>query len=365
MSFVSETLSQFWSGIQARLFPLLEEEVGELSKKQRQLVSILELIRIEDFIPPNFGWPGRPPKNRRAIARAFVAKVVYNLGETRQLLDRLGSDVALRRICGWERKKDIPSESTFSRAFAEFSATKLPEEVHRRLIAKYEAPRLVGHISRDSTEIEAREKTVKKPKKQELPKKKRGRPKKGEERPKESTRLQRQQKMTLDEMIEDLPKVCDSGTKINSKGHPEHWAGYKLHLDVADGQIPISCILTSASVYDNQVALPLATMTASRVTNLYDLMDAAYDCRIIREHSLSLGHQPIIDYNGRGQQKREFAPHEKERFKERTTVERVYGRLKDEFGARMIRVRGAPKVMASLMFGILALTADEIIRLVS
>jgi hypothetical protein len=47
------------------------------------------------------------------------------------------------------------------------------------------------------------------------------------------------------------------------------------------------------------------------------------------------------------------------------TVERVYGRLKDEFGGRMIRVRGPKKVMAHLMFGLLALTADQLLRLVS
>ncbi len=170
--------------------------------------------------------------------------------------------------------------------------------------------------------------------------------------------------MSLQEMLDDLPQLCDSGSKLNSRGYPVSWNGYKLHLDVADGQIPISCILTSASVYDNQVALPLATMSAQRVTNLYDLMDAAYDSEIIREHSRLLGHQPIIDYNNRGGEKRQFAPHEAQRFKERTIVERVYGRLKDEFGGRMIRVRGAAKVMTSLMFGILALTADEILRLV-
>jgi transposase len=366
MSLSAKTLSQCWLSIQGRLFSFLEEELGELSKKQRQLVSILELIRIERFITAIRGWPGRPEKDRRAIARAFVAKVVYNMGTTRQLLERLESDANLRRLCGWERKNDVPSEATFSRAFAEFSESKLLEEVHRALIEKYETPRLVGHISRDSTEIEARERIGKKVKKEKLPKKKRGRPKKGEVRIKPVTRLERQQKMTLEEMIKDLPTLCDSGTKVNSKGYPEYWAGYKLHLDVADGQIPISCILTSASVHDSQVALPLATMTAQRVTNLYDLMDAAYDTPIIREHSQSLGHQPIIDYNNRrGSEKREFAPHEAQRFKERTTVERVYARLKDEFGARTIRVRGAPKVMASLMFGILALTADEILRLVS
>jgi hypothetical protein len=365
MSFLAETLSQFWLSIQGRLFPWLEEELGELSEKQRQLVSILELTRIESFIASSRGWPGRPEKDRRAIARAFVAKVVYNMATTRQLLERLGSDPTLRRLCGWERQNDLPSEATFSRAFAEFAQRKLVEEVHAALIEKYEGPRLVGHIARDSTEIAARERGVKKEKKQPLPKHKRGRPKQGEVRVKPITRLERQQNMTLEEMLNDLPRVCDSGTKLNSRSYPVYWVGYKLHLDVADGQIPISCILTSASVHDSQAALPLATMTAQRVTNLYDLMDAAYDTQIIREHSRSLGHQPLIDYNNRGVEKRAFAPHEAQRFKERTSVERVYGRLKDEFGGRMIRVRGATKVMASLMFGVLALTADEILRLVN
>ena len=46
-------------------------------------------------------------------------------------------------------------------------------------------------------------------------------------------------------------------------------------------------------------------------------------------------------------------------------MERVDARLKDEFGGRQIRVRGAKKVMAHLMFGVLALTADQILKLVS
>jgi hypothetical protein len=44
-------------------------------------------------------------------------------------------------------------------------------------------------------------------------------------------------------------------------------------------------------------------------------------------------------------------------------VERVNARLKDEFGASFVRVRGPQKVMAHLMFGVLALTADQILRL--
>jgi len=364
MSFLAGTLSQVWLTVQATLFPWLEEELGELSEKQRQLVSILELIRIESFVGTSGSWRGRPEKDRGKIARGFVAKAVYNMATTRQLLERLGSDARLRRLCGWERQHELPSEATFSRAFAEFAQSKLGEEVHAALIEQYQQPRLVGHIARDSTEITARERGVKKEKQEPRPKQKRGRPKKGETRVKPDRRLVQQQTMSLQEMLDDLPRFCDSGTKLNSRGYPVSWGGYKLHLDVADGQIPISCILTSASVHDSQVALPLATMSAQRVTNLYDLMDAAYDTEIIREHSRSLGHQPLIDYNNRGVAKRQFAPHEAQRYKERSSVERVYGRLKDEFGGRMTRVRGAAKVMTSLMFGILALTADEILRLV-
>jgi hypothetical protein len=293
------------------------------------------------------------------------------------LLDRLACDKKLRRICGWERKGEIPSEATFSRAFAEFSETQLPACVHEALIGNNLPEKIVGHISRDSTEIEAREKPQTKAKtevqlNQGKPKRKRGRPKKGEERVKEPTRLERQKMMTLAKMLEDLPKDCDVGTKKNSKGHEETWVGYKLHLDVADGQIPVSCILTSASVHDSQVALPLATMTSQQVTNLYDVMDSAYDAPIIREHSESLRHVPIIDINPRRNTKLKeemraeawrfellhFERPEDRRYKEITSIERVYGRLKDEFGGRA-RVRGNAKIMTHLMFGILALTADQ------
>ena len=234
------------------------------------------------------------------------------------------------------------------------------------LIKNYMSEHLVGHISRDSTEIIAREKPVVHEKtKKKKSRRKRGRPKKGETAPpKEPTRIEKQKAMTLEEMLIDLPTVCDRGTKINSKGYKESWNGYKLHLDVADGQIPITPLITSASLHDSQSAIPLATMSSERVTNLYDLMDSAYDCDGIREISRKFGHVPIIDRNQRRGEKLEFDPAEKTRFNERTTVERVFGRLKDEFGGRMVRVRGSTKVMAHLMFGILALTADQLLKFV-
>lgn len=379
MSRLREFFAPYWSSIQTMLFPWLEHELGPLTEKQQQLVQTLEVIRVEEHLPPRFGVPGRPAKDRAAIARAFVAKAVYNMATTRLLLDRLATDVALRRICGWERKSEVPSESVFSRAFAEFAATQLPLRVHEALIRNTHEERLVGHLSRDSTAIEAREKPVKKPKQPKQPKRKRGRPKKGEKRPKKLKRLERQRTMSKQEMLDDLPTDCDVGTKKNSKGYKDTWIGYKLHIDTADGQIPISCILTSASLHDSQAAIPLATVSAKRVTNLYDLMDSAYDAKEIHQHSRDLGHVPLIDTNTRSNKalKEELETEarrlkrlglqrpEDVRYNERTAVERVNGRFKDEFGGRHLRVRRHAKAMCHCMFGILALTVDQLMRLVT
>ena len=379
MSRLRDTLSQTWLMVQTSLFPWLSEELGPLTEKQQELVTILELIRIEEFIVSSRGYPGRPPQDRTAIARAFVAKMVYKIPTTRALLDRLKTDSSLRRICGWERKNDVSDEWTFSRAFAEFSDSCLPERVHEAFIKKSYKGEIVGHNSRDSTAIEAREKPLKK----ESVKKvaiKRGRPKKGEERVKPLTRIEKQANgMNLNEMLDDLPKACDVGTKKNSKGYKVSWIGYKLHLDVADGGIPISAILTSASTHDSQVAIPLAKMSHERVINLYDVMDSAYDVPQIHDMSRQLGHIPLIDVNPRRNQalKNEMTAENKRcrlvghktaeviRYNERSTAERVNARLKDEFGGRVVRVRGHAKVMCHLMFGILALTANQMLILVT
>ncbi len=151
-------------------------------------MTTLEIVRIEAFIYSNRGFPGRPPQDRPAIARAFVAKMIYNLPTTRALLDRLETDIALRRICGWERKNDVPDEWTFSRAFAEFSESRLPERVHEAFIKKSYEGELVGHNSRDATAIEAREKPLKKESVEKVALK-RGRPKQGEKRVKPLTRI--------------------------------------------------------------------------------------------------------------------------------------------------------------------------------
>ena len=220
-----QNLSSCWSSIQQDLFPWLEERVGALSALHQDLVKVLEMARIEAFAAHYHGSIGRPPAERAALGRAFVAKAVFNLTTTKMLIECVTADKVLRRLCGWERAEEIPSEATFSRAFAEFAASALPSRVHEALIAQTQKDRLVGHISRDSTAIEAREKPVKvvAP---ETPKYKPGRPRKVEQRlQKDPHRLEQQAGMSLEAMLDALPRHCAVGIKRNAKSLPSRKRG--------------------------------------------------------------------------------------------------------------------------------------------
>jgi Transposase DDE domain/Transposase domain (DUF772) len=380
-----EQVAHFWDALKQKSLFALGEEVGPLTPTLERLIQIWEVLRIEEkvkVLPGNWAL-GRPMSSRRAIARAFVAKSYLNLPTTVALIDRLAADTALRRLCGFERRKDVPSEATFSRAFAEFTENKLGQQAHEALVRGTYGEGIVGHVSRDSTAIDAREKPLNKQANQEeSAPRKRGRPRKGEQRPAPApTRLEKQSRpgMSLMEMHADLPKAADVGSKQNAKGFLVSWKGYKLHLDVCDTGMPLSAILTSASVHDSQVAIPLMKTTAERTgTVLYELMDSAYDAPLIHAASRDMGRIPIIDIHPRrnADKKAEKSDRallktlglplaEDVRYNERTTVERANARLKDEFGAGNLRVKGPAKAMCHLMFGVCVLAADTLLRLVA
>lgn len=362
-----ERISYLLSNVQRSLFPHLREEVGELTEKERRFVVVLEVVEIEKHVRGHH-WLGRKPKDRKPLARAFVAKAFYNIPTTGALLERLRRDKAFRQLCGWECWYRVPSESTFSRTFDEFAQSELTDKVHEALVKEYVGDDVVWHVSRDSTAVEAREKPVKKEAAPEASKvkRKRGRPRKGEQRPvPDKKRIEKQREWSIEECLADLPRVCDVGTKKNSKGYKSSWVGYKFNADVADGGIPLSGITTSASVHDSQVAIPLMKMTASRVESFYDLMDSAYDAEPIRLTSLEMGHVPIIDHNARGGKALPMEPDRARRYNNRTTAERFNSELKDNHGGSMVRVRGNKKVHAHLMFGLLVIFAEAVIGLVT
>ncbi len=231
---LGSTLSDLWHRFQGDLFPALAEAVGPLLETHKRFVTALDLVKVEGFVDGVWTGPGRPREDRQALARGFIAKAVWGLPTTRHLIDRLKVDPTLRRLCGWSRVAEIPREATFSRAFAEFSQSRLPERMHAALVAETLGDALIGHVSRDPTAIEVRETPAPKPKAR-TPNRKRGRPRKGAERTKEPGRLEQQANgMDLDERLDALPKVCDHGAKKTAKGGLEAWRGYKLPIDTAD-----------------------------------------------------------------------------------------------------------------------------------
>jgi len=257
--------------------------------------------------PPSSTW--RPtagsatagsPKDRLSLCKAYIAKAVWDFPTTRDLIDALRHRPTLRRLCGWETLGEVPSEATFSRAFAAFAQDALPQSIHQAMLKTRYGDKIAGHLSRDATVIHAREKAAKKEPKPVA------QPAEAQDPvPPEPTRLQRQVERPRDENIADLPRACDWGTKKDSKGKKLTWRGYKLHLDTADGDLPVCWLLTSASRHDSQAAIPLAQMSA----------------------------------------------------------ERVHSHRHDNHGGRHVRVRGAVKVAAHLSFGLLVIAAEQLLRM--
>ena len=226
------TLFGIWNNIQSNLFPWLEEELDPLSKKEQHFVKVVSLLDLCKHMKEYEGCGvGRKRKSRISLAKAFVAKAVYNFETTDILIEYLKSCKNLRRLCGWEYRWSVASKSTFSRAFSEFTEKELLQKIHEAMIKAHYGLKLAGHVSRDSTAIEAREKPSKK-KVSDLPsvkKRKRGRPRKGEKvNPKPSKRLDLQADRILEANLTDLPTLCDVGSKVNSKGYKTSWTGYNF-----------------------------------------------------------------------------------------------------------------------------------------
>ena len=243
---VRDTLAHYWRGFQAELYEALGVELGALGERYEQLIQVFEFVRVEKFLCSD-RVPGRPAKDRAAQARAFLAKAVFDLPTTRGLRERLEVDSKLRRLCGWASVRAIPSEATCSRAFAEFAESSLPERLHEALVRRTMGDHLVGHISRDSTAVEARERPAPKPPEAEKPKRKRGRPRKGEERRNSLTRLERQRSLPLPAMLAVLPQTADlqRGKQAQRQGAPglldrletargfrRRWHPRELHSDL-------------------------------------------------------------------------------------------------------------------------------------
>jgi hypothetical protein len=261
----------------------------------------------------------------------------------------------------------VPSAATFSRRFATFADTAVMDQALNTVVKRHLEGRIIGHIMRDSTSIDAREKPLNKKRDIQLPKdppRRRGRPRKGEPKAtKKMKRLAKQARQKASVSLSQLNMKCAWGCKKNSQGNVSFWKGYKLHLDVTDMGIPVTAVVTGANVHDSQLAIPMEKLTERKIHHLYSLMDSAYDAQDIRSYIEGKGRVAIIDGNKRRKEGvRPFDPAEKERFKIRSTVERANSHLKDWLIGGKVYVRGIRKVRFHLMSGVVCLAAVKILQ---
>ena len=206
--------------------PELKQECGALTPKLEKRVHVLDWVRIEEWSMQTWLGIGRKLYDRSALANAFVAKAVLGLATTRALIERRAMDRSLKRLCGFSMSKVVPDASTFSRAFAEFAQTKLAGRVHEALVKNHLDAALTGHISRDGTAIEAREKPVKKaqaPKPPKSRKPRRGRAKRTQVAAPKVNRIRQQRTLTLPAMLRDLPSVCSPAPQCMTARRPCRW----------------------------------------------------------------------------------------------------------------------------------------------
>jgi len=183
--------------------------------------------------------------------------------------------------------------------------------------------------------------------------------------------------MSTAEMVAELPEARDTGTRRNAKGYRESRRGYRLHMDAADGDIPVSRVLTSASLHDSQAAIPLARMTGERLDHRHGLMDAAHHSREIGLHARMAGRVPIVDASPRrdaalrerlageapARRRAGHVRHDRVRQRRRPGGGRVNPALRDPCGGRHVRVRGHARVACHLFSGVPALTVQQLMRL--
>jgi hypothetical protein len=84
------TLFEIFHNIQQKIFPWLEGELDPLTEKEQQFIQVVSLMDLGKHIK-EYRWRGvgRKRKERDSIAKAFVAKAIYNFETTEILVEYL------------------------------------------------------------------------------------------------------------------------------------------------------------------------------------------------------------------------------------------------------------------------------------
>lgn len=293
---------------------------------------------------------GRVGYDPLCILGINLLKLHYRLQTIKDTLLLLQENENLRMILCMPR---VPSPASASRLCGMVERIVQPSVLHERFMLRYHQGmdgRVVGHLSIDSTIIEAREKPYRKEKAPPVEKKKRGRKKNGSDEQREYLERKAGEERAKAEYLAQSPEKslseletrCSITAKQNSKGKMQWFIGYKAHLATDDFGVVVSYAVTGACVHDSRVAVPLMKLAGRRTDFFYALMDKGYLNPDIDAYAESIGRRVIIDQRAhRGVAAVPMDMATAQRYKARTTVERTNGELKDGFLPEKIYRRGS------------------------
>ena len=142
------TLPDLWPHLQRQFFPILAEELGPLSAWDEQFCQTVSGLDPGPLLR-RFAWleNGRPLQERTWMFHAFLARSIDPFPTTEALQTR----PRLRHLCGWESAAEVPSATTFSRAFTAFAQGQWSQQIHAEVVRRHVGPKLVDHVSRGAT----------------------------------------------------------------------------------------------------------------------------------------------------------------------------------------------------------------------
>ena len=298
----------------------------------RQLRAIFDSIPDDDLLVALKAPTGRPGYTPEVLWKTYVASVVLGLPTFAALIRTLHNNPLIAVVCGITSYEGIPTKFAYSRFIRKLSEPRyvvMVKNIMRSLIRSlYDTlPDFGKSVAIDSTDLKAWSNGAKKP---------------------------------------ASDPNATWAVKPDTSGKTEFFFGYKLHL-LADTQyeLPIAANITTACVADVRVAsrvLSEARFTRSRFHPQYVICDAGYSSKklrmLIRRQYRG---EPIIKVNPR--HKKALFPETKEWkaiYNRRSSIERLFGRLKGYRRLNNITVRRIRKVTVHCFLSLIVVQSQAL-----
>ena len=298
----------------------------------RQLHAIFNSIPDRDLIADLKARTGRPGYTPEVLWKTYIAMTVLGLPSFASLIRTLQNNPYIAIACGITSPEGIPTKFAYSRFMRKLSDRRyvvMVKNISRSLTRSlYDTlPDFGKSVAIDSTDLKAWSNGAKKP---------------------------------------ASDQDATWAVKPDTAGRIKYYFGYKLHL-LADTEyeLPIAANITTASLADVRAAsrvLSQARFTHGKFRPQYVICDAGYCSKNLRQLiRRQYRAEPIIKVN-RAHTKSLFPETEewKARYNRRTSIERLFGRLKGYRRLNNITVRRIRKVTVHCFLSLIVVQAQAL-----